>query len=60
MQLEDQHHVEIDAVYSTGELYITAECRRCPWIGEIEVPVVLADVIERAEQHVEVCPGIPS
>ena len=39
MKLEDQHHIEVDAVYSTSidgdgaDLYITAECRRCPWIA---------------------------
>jgi len=46
----------VDAVYS-GDLYVTLECNQpdCPWIAEPDTPADLAELVQRATEHAEVC-----
>jgi len=46
----------VDAVYS-GDLYVTLECNRpdCPWVAEPDTPADLAELVQRAGEHAEVC-----
>jgi hypothetical protein len=48
----------IDAFFSTGELYITLECRDCLWVAELEVPIGIEVLNGWATEHEEGCrPG---
>jgi hypothetical protein len=66
MNVEDSRHFEIGGNVDAGDADISLTCLRCPdwhqWIPvgtEEESPaVLLADLIERADEHVETCPAI--
>lgn len=66
MKLEDSRQFEIGGNVDEGDADISITCLRCPdWTEWIRVStdedgpaVTLADVIERADEHVEACPGV--
>ena len=66
MRLEDSRQFEIGGNTDADDADISITCLRCPgWSEWIEVStdedgpgVLLADLIERAEQHVETCRGV--
>lgn len=66
MNLEDSHQFDIGGNLDGGDADISLTCLRCPsWSQWIKVStdedgpaVLLADLIERADQHVETCPGV--
>lgn len=66
MKLEDSRHFSIGGNVDAGDADISLTCLRCTTLNEwIEVStdedgpgVLLADLIERAEEHVETCPGV--
>lgn len=66
MKLEDAHHFEIGGNTDADDADISITCLRCTdfheWFKvstEEDGPgVLLAEIIERADAHVEVCPEI--
>jgi hypothetical protein len=66
IRLEDSRHFEIGGNVDEGDADISITCLRCPdWNEWIEVsteegatPVLLAEIIEIAELHVETCPAV--
>jgi hypothetical protein len=66
MKLEDSRHFDIGGNVDAGDADISLTCLRCPdWHQWIKVSteeggpaLLLADVIEVAEQHVETCTGV--
>lgn len=55
MTSEETGWFQVDAVYG-GDLFLTLECQRCPYIGEMDGPVDLDELNRRADEHKEVCP----
>jgi hypothetical protein len=66
IRLEDSRHFEIGGNVDDADADISITCLRCPdwneWIrvstDEDGPAVLLADLIERAEEHVETCPAV--
>lgn len=66
MRLEDTRQFEIGGNVDADDADISITCLRCTvfheWIGvskdEDGPQVILADLIERAEQHAETCPAV--
>lgn len=66
MRLEDSRHFDIGGNVDDGDADISITCLRCPdWHQWIEVSteedgpaVLLADLIEVADLHVETCTGV--
>lgn len=66
MKLEDSRHFDIGGNVDAGSADISITCLRCTaWNQWLEVStdedgsgVVLAELIELAEEHVETCTGV--
>lgn len=57
MDLEDQYRFQVEPAYD-GSPWIAMYCDRCRWHTEIGDALSLRDLIERAEEHAEVCTGV--
>lgn len=53
MELEDQQRFQVEVGRFAAEARLT--CQRCYWNWEITAPLSLRDLIERADEHTEVC-----
>ncbi len=56
MEREDQYRFEVDTIASNyGDAAIVLACTLCPWTADIDDAIRLADLIDRASEHAEVC-----
>ena len=51
----DHYRFSVMGDINANGSWLTLACERCPWTADIEDPVSLRDLNERAEEHAEVC-----
>jgi hypothetical protein len=54
-KVNDQGRFDVMGDINENGSWITLACDRCQWSADIEDPVGLRDVNERAQDHAEVC-----
>jgi hypothetical protein len=47
---------EVEAQEWQGVRGLTLFCKRCKWTAVLESPMPLAELVQRADEHTEVCP----
>jgi hypothetical protein len=55
IEREDQHRFDLMADLNEDGSWITIACDRCQWTADIEDPITLAELNDRASEHTEVC-----
>jgi len=54
---EDMQRFEVESTHvALDDTRITIDCRDCYWYAELDLPLTLAELVQRAEEHTEVCP----
>lgn len=51
----DHYRFSVMGDINANGSWLTLACERCPWTADIEDPVSLRDLNERAQEHAEVC-----
>lgn len=55
MSPDDMQRFEIYPDYNAVGTWLWVSCGSCPWVDRAEDPVSLAELVQRAEEHAEVC-----
>jgi hypothetical protein len=56
VDLEDQQRFQL-ILFATfgGDVQVWLHCERCSWQSQIDDPLTLAELNQRADEHTEVC-----
>jgi hypothetical protein len=55
VRVADQYRFQVEGGASAEDAQIWLTCDRCDYIAVIDGPISLADLIDRADEHAEVC-----
>lgn len=55
MRVADQYRFDIQGTMGADTSDIQVFCNRCSWAAILSTPRTLADLIDRADEHAEVC-----
>jgi len=51
----DMQRFQITGDMNADGSWIEISCDKCRWYAEIEDPLTLAELVQRADEHTEVC-----
>jgi hypothetical protein len=55
VRVADQYRFDIQGAMGADTSDIQVLCSRCSWSATLSTPITLGDLIDRADEHAEVC-----